>query len=116
MLGLSFEKLLVVAMIAAFIVGPDRLPHYASRLAALVKTLRGRTDTAMAKVKHDVGDDFDVADWKRLDPRQYDPRRIIREALADLDVPTPDARHPEVVRAGPADVSIPLQGKADRLH
>ncbi len=23
-------------------------------------------------------------DWRKLDPRQYDPRRIVREALSDV--------------------------------
>jgi sec-independent protein translocase protein TatB len=30
-----------------------------------------------------LGPDFDDMDWKKLDPRQYDPRRIIREALKE---------------------------------
>ena len=30
-------------------------------------------------------------DWRTLDPRQYDPRRIIREALLD-DAPVPTVR------------------------
>ena len=32
-----------------------------------------------------MGPEFDEVDWKKLDPRQYDPRRIIREALLDDD-------------------------------
>ncbi|ANP74391.1 hypothetical protein [Cryobacterium arcticum] len=87
MLGLSFEKLIVVAMIAVFVLGPDRLPLYAGKLAALVQSLRGRTDAAKARVKQELGDDFDIAEWKQLDPRQYDPRRIIREALAEQPAP-----------------------------
>ena len=91
MLGLSFEKLLVVALIAVFIIGPERLPLYAARLAQFVRSMRGHTDAARARVKAELGDDFDVAEWKQLDPRQYDPRRIIREALAEADAPAPSA-------------------------
>ncbi|MGL5860798.1 MAG: hypothetical protein ACRCY9_06050, partial [Phycicoccus sp.] len=29
--------------------------------------------------------DFDDVDWQALDPRRYDPRRIVREALLDGD-------------------------------
>ena len=29
MFGLSFEKLIIVGIFAAFIIGPQRLPHYA---------------------------------------------------------------------------------------
>ncbi|WEO77206.1 Sec-independent protein translocase TatB [Cryobacterium sp. SO2] len=91
MLGLSFEKLLVVALIAVFVIGPDRLPLYAGRLAEFVRSLRGRSEVAKARVKQELGDDFDIDEWKRLDPRQYDPRRIVREALADTVDPAPSA-------------------------
>ena len=32
MFGLSFEKLIIVGIFAAFIIGPQRLPHYAQKL------------------------------------------------------------------------------------
>ena len=99
MLGLSFEKLIIVALIAVFIIGPERLPLYAGRLAALVQTLRGHSEAAKVRVKEELGDGFDVAEWKELDPRQYDPRRIIREALAKADPPAPVA--PKAAAATP---------------
>jgi hypothetical protein len=57
-------------------------------------------------MKDEMGPDFDDVDWKKLDPRQYDPRRIIREALID-DEPTtpavrPVTRAPGAVRPEPA--------------
>lgn len=42
-------------------------------------------------MKDEMGDEFDDVDWRQLDPRQYDPRRIIREALLD-DPPVPAAK------------------------
>jgi sec-independent protein translocase protein TatB len=32
-----------------------------------------------------MGPEFDDIDWQQFDPRQYDPRRIVREALLDDD-------------------------------
>lgn len=87
MLGLSFEKLVVVSMIAVFLIGPERLPLYAGRLASAARALRGRTEDAKQRVKQQLGPDFDDTEWKKLDPRQYDPRRIIREALVDETAP-----------------------------
>lgn len=83
MLGLTFDKLMVIAVIAAVLIGPKRLPAYASKLATLVKRFREFANTAQDRVKAELGDDADLLDWKTLDPRQYDPRRIIREALTD---------------------------------
>jgi sec-independent protein translocase protein TatB len=88
--GLTFDKLVVIGIIALFIIGPQRLPAAAAKLAQLVKTVRNLTNTAKERVREEMGPDFDDVDWQKLDPRQYDPRRIIREALLDDD-DEPDA-------------------------
>jgi sec-independent protein translocase protein TatB len=85
--GLTFDKLLIIAIIAVFLIGPDRLPGYAAQLARLVKSLRGMADGAKERMREEMGPEFDEVDWKKLDPRQYDPRRIIREALVDEVAP-----------------------------
>ena len=36
MFGLTFEKLLIIGVIAVFLLGPERLPHYAAQLGRLV--------------------------------------------------------------------------------
>lgn len=86
--GLTFDKLLIIGIIAVFLIGPDRLPGYAAQLARLAKSLRGMANGAKERMREEMGPDFDEVDWKKLDPRQYDPRRIIREALVDEVVPT----------------------------
>ena len=92
--GLTFDKLLIILVIAVFLIGPDRLPGYAAQLARLVKTLRGFADGAKDRMREEMGPEFDEVDWRKLDPRQYDPRRIIREALLDEPAPktSPAAR------------------------
>ncbi len=84
MFGLTFDKVLVIGVIAVFLLGPERLPHYAAQLARLVKSLRDMATGAKARMKDELGEDFDEVQWQKLDPRQYDPRRIIREALLDV--------------------------------
>lgn len=81
--GLTPDKLIIIAVIAVFLVGPDRLPSYAATLARLVKSLRSMADGAKDRMREEMGPEFDEVDWKKLDPRQYDPRRIIRDALLD---------------------------------
>lgn len=106
--GLTFDKLILIAVIAVFLIGPDRLPGYAARLAQLVKQLRRMADGARDRMREEMGDDFDEVDWRKLDPRQYDPRRIIREALADELTPAADA--PAPVAGGQAD---PAPGRVE---
>lgn len=86
MFGLTFEKLLLIGVIAAFIIGPDKLPQAAEQLARAVHWVRGQADTAKGRLREEMGEEFDEIDWKQLDPRQYDPRRIIRDALLE-DLP-----------------------------
>ena len=83
MFGLTFEKLLVIGVIAVFLLGPERLPQYASKLAQLVKGLRKMANGAKERMREEMGDEFDEVEWQKLDPRRYDPRRIIREALLE---------------------------------
>jgi sec-independent protein translocase protein TatB len=84
--GLSGEKLLILGIIAVIVLGPERLPEYAKGLANIIKSLRRMANGAKSQMKEELGEDFDDVDWRKLDPRQYDPRRIIREALTeDLD-------------------------------
>lgn len=115
MFGLTFEKLLIIGVIAVFLLGPERLPHYAAQLGRLVRSLRDMASGAKDRMREEMGPDFDDVDWKKLDPRQYDPRRIIREALTDVDPfadETPAA--PVVARAGVNENSAYLQRKRKR--
>lgn len=106
-MGLTFEKLLVILVIAVFVVGPERLPNYAAKLAQLVKSLKQMASGAKDRMRDEMGPEFDEVDWKKLDPRQYDPRRIIRDALLE-DENTPEAR-----RARAAKASAERQQKRD---
>lgn len=52
---------------------------------------------AKNRMREELGPDFDDMDWKKLDPRQYDPRRIIREALQEDPATEAAAPVPEPV-------------------
>jgi sec-independent protein translocase protein TatB len=85
--GLTIEKLALIGLIAMLVVGPERLPGYAQGLANLVTKLRDFARSAETRLRDEVGDEIDIDELKKLDPRNYDPRRIIREALADEPKP-----------------------------
>lgn len=83
MLGINGLELVVLAIIAVVVLGPERLPEYAAQLARLVRELRRMATGAREQLREEVGPELDEVDWRKLDPRQYDPRRIIKEALLD---------------------------------
>jgi sec-independent protein translocase protein TatB len=78
-------ELLILLVVAVVVIGPERLPKYAAELAKLVRYARGFARNAREQVREELGEDFDDIDWQALDPRRYDPRRIVREALLDDD-------------------------------
>jgi sec-independent protein translocase protein TatB len=86
--GISGEKLLILGLIAIFVLGPDKLPHYAQQLARLVKSLKRMAEGAKGQLQTEIGQEVN---WQQLDPRQYDPRRIIREALSETEPVNPIA-------------------------
>lgn len=96
--GLTVEKLLVIGIIATLLIGPERLPRYAEALARFTARAREFLRGAKTRVEDEMGDEVD---WQKLDPRQYDPRRIIRQALLD-DAPVPAVHAPAPQAAGPA--------------
>ena len=85
MFGINPSEFVVLLAVAAIVLGPERLPQYAQSLARLIRELRRMAQGAGEKVRTELGPEFDEVDWRKLDPRQYDPRRIVREALSDVD-------------------------------
>jgi sec-independent protein translocase protein TatB len=99
--GINGSELIILAILAVVILGPERLPEYAAQLARFVKQLKTMAAGAKEQLREEVGDDIVDMDWRKLDPRQYDPRRIIKEALLDDDddAPRPAPAAPAVAAA-----------------
>ncbi|MET1036549.1 MAG: sec-independent translocase [Arthrobacter sp.] len=83
MFGINGGEFLVLAVLAVLVLGPDKLPEYAQQLARLVKEVRRMATGAKEQLREEVGDEIADIDWRKLDPRQYDPRKIIKDALLD---------------------------------
>ena len=106
MFGINGAEFIVLLVVAVIVIGPERLPRYAEQLGGFVRTARGYLRDAKARVDAEIGDEIGDVDWSKLDPRQYDPRRIVREALLDDD-PAPSRTAPPpppapVTPTGPA--------------
>ncbi|MFC8193665.1 Sec-independent protein translocase TatB [Cellulomonas sp. NPDC057328] len=88
MLGINGGELLVLLLVAALVIGPERLPAYAEQLAGWVRRLRDVVRDTRRRVDDELGDVAGEVDWAALDPRRYDPRRIVRDALLDDVAPS----------------------------
>ena len=78
MFDLSITKILVLAVIALVIFGPDQLPKLASQAGQMLRDLRKMAEQARADLQDGLGpefSDFDVAD--------LNPRNFVRKHLLD---------------------------------
>ena len=108
--SIGWGEILVIALAALFIFGPERLPTLAKDAAAGLKRVRRAMRDIRGQMDESLGDDF--AELRDLDLRRYHPRTFIREQLFAEDeddddgLPTPRKAGPEVV-ARPRDRGTP---------
>ena len=91
-LGIGGWEFVVLLIVFLVIVGPQRLPEYTQNIIRTVRRARKWVDENRSVVENEMG--IAVEDLKKYDPRQYDPRRIIREAWGDttLEDLVPDTK------------------------
>lgn len=90
MLSINGGEMVVLLLLAIIVIGPERLPEYSRQLRAWIVKGRDALREGRDTLEREVGGDVD---WAKLDPRQYDPRTIVREALYEpASQPAPVAR------------------------
>ena len=84
--SIGWGEIVVLALGALFIFGPERLPDLAKEAAAGLKRLRTAITGVREQVNETLGDD--LPELRDLDLRKYHPKTFIRSQLLDDDVPT----------------------------
>jgi len=79
--GIGGWEFIILLLVFVLIVGPQRLPEYTRNIVRMVRRARQWVDESRESVENEMG--IAVDDLKKYDPRQYDPRRIIRDAWGD---------------------------------
>jgi sec-independent protein translocase protein TatB len=105
--SIGWGEIVVLALGALFIFGPERLPDLAKEAAAGLKRVRA----AITGVREQVSESFgeDLPELRDLDLRKYHPKTFIRSQLLDDDVPTVrrESAGPPVAAARPRDHATP---------
>ncbi|NEK59950.1 translocase [Geodermatophilus sabuli] len=84
--SIGWGEIIVLALAALFIFGPERLPDLAKDAAAGLKKARSAITGMRAQMDESLGED--LAHLRDLDLRQYHPKTFIRnQLLADDDAP-----------------------------
>ncbi|MCZ2818394.1 twin-arginine translocase TatA/TatE family subunit [Modestobacter sp. VKM Ac-2984] len=84
--SIGWGEIVVLALAALFIFGPDRLPTLAKDAASGLKKARDAVTGVRGQLHDTLGDDFDHL--RDIDLRQYHPKTFIRSQLmGDDDAP-----------------------------
>jgi sec-independent protein translocase protein TatB len=84
--SIGWGEIMVLALAALFIFGPERLPDLAKDAASGLKRVRSAVTGIREQVNESLGDD--LPELRDLDLRKYHPRTFIREQLLGDDAPT----------------------------
>jgi sec-independent protein translocase protein TatB len=76
---LSFTKLLVLAVIALLIFGPDQLPKVASQAGRALRDLRRIAEAAKADLQEGLGPEFRDFDINDLHPKTFVRKHLWEE-------------------------------------
>jgi sec-independent protein translocase protein TatB len=76
---LSLTKLLVLAVIALVVFGPNELPKIAAQAGRALRDLRRIAESAKADLKEGLGPEFQDFDFEDLHPRRFVQKHLLDE-------------------------------------
>lgn len=81
MFDLSFTKLLVLAVIALVVFGPNELPKIAAQAGRALRDLRRIAEGAKADLREGLGPEFQDFDFEDLNPRRFVQKHLLDEPV-----------------------------------
>jgi sec-independent protein translocase protein TatB len=77
-------ELAVIALVAIFVFGPDKLPDLAKQAGAMVRKARDFANSARDELRDELGPDYAHLELRDLDPRTIVRKHIV-EAMEDAE-------------------------------
>jgi sec-independent protein translocase protein TatB len=78
---LSVTKLLVLAVIALVVFGPNELPKIAAQAGRALRDLRRIAESAKADLREGLGPEFQDFDFEDLNPRRFVQKHLLDEPV-----------------------------------
>ena len=103
--SIGWGEIIVLALAALFIFGPERLPGLAKDAATGLKRVRSAITGIHEQVNESLGDD--LPELRDLDLRKYHPKTFLRSQLLGDDDDPPPAKVATPMAARPRDRSTP---------
>jgi sec-independent protein translocase protein TatB len=84
----------IIALVAVFVFGPDKLPDLARQAARIARQVRRVALNARDELRAELGPEYSDLELRDLDPRQI-VRRHLAEALDEEDDEDADEERPK---------------------
>jgi sec-independent protein translocase protein TatB len=95
---IGFGELLVIAVIAVLVFGPDKLPGLAKQAGQMARKVRDFATSARDELRTELGEEYADLELRDLDPRTIVRRHIIEAMEAgDEDTPAKTGQRPLAV-------------------
>ncbi len=78
----GFSELVVIAFVAIFVFGPDKLPELAKQAGAVLRKARDFANAARDELRDELGPEYADLELRDLDPRTIVRKHIV-EAMED---------------------------------
>jgi sec-independent protein translocase protein TatB len=85
---LSIPKLLVLAVIALVIFGPNELPKIAHQAGKALRDLRRIADSAKSDLREGLGPEFQNFDFDDLNPKTFVRKHLMDDLEAAISAPS----------------------------
>ncbi|MBD0746708.1 sec-independent translocase [Streptomyces sp. CBMA152] len=126
---LSPMKLLVIAIVAVFVFGPDRLPEFIRNVTGFLRKVRAFADSAQEDIRSELGPEFKDFELQDLHPKTFVRKHVlepndglgleeirsaldIREELAEASGVVREAADGRTRGAAPGSVSLTKDAEA----
>jgi sec-independent protein translocase protein TatB len=77
---LNISKILILAVIALIVFGPNELPKVASQVGKILRDLRRIAEGAKADLREGLGPEFSEFDFEDLNPKTFVRKHLFDEA------------------------------------
>ena len=114
MFDLSIGKLLVLAVIALVIFGPDQLPKMARQAGRVLRDLRRLAEGAKADLREGLGPEFADFEITDLNPKNFVRRQLFDKLDGDepASAPQPNGTGTDAARILPPGEQPPYDAEA----
>jgi sec-independent protein translocase protein TatB len=76
-LDIGLPEVLVIALVAVLVFGPNRLPEFARTAGRFLRTLRQMVNTAQDDLRRELGPEFSDLDVRDLNPRSFVKKHLL---------------------------------------